>query len=78
MALPSMLNRRRGIGFDNLPDEAHVGIRDVAAVLGCGLTTIRRRVAEGRFPQPHNLLSARSVWNVGEVRAWLAEHKTAA
>lgn len=61
--------------FSQLPDEAHVGIREVAAVVGCGVTTIRRRVAEGRFPAPHTLASARAVWGVGEVRAWLAEQK---
>lgn len=62
--------------FSQLPSEAHVGIREVAAVVGCGIRTIRRRVAEGRFPAPHNLASARSVWNVGEIRDWLDEQKS--
>lgn len=57
--------------FNDLPDEAHVDVRIVAALHGVGVQTVWRRVRDGSIAKPRKF-GASSRWNVGELRAALA------
>jgi predicted DNA-binding transcriptional regulator AlpA len=59
-------------GFDELPASAYVDIDVVAGVLSCGRSTIWTWVKSQRMPAPRKF--GRSTrWNVGALRAMLAE-----
>ena len=53
--------------FDVLPDAAEVRVPVVAAVFGCSVPTVWRRVRSGHLPEPKRRLGVTS-WNVGELR----------
>lgn len=59
--------------FDKLPDAAHVRLPVVQALYACSDETVRRRVKSGSIPKPRKLGPRVTAWNVGELRAALAE-----
>lgn len=68
--------------FDLLPDSAFIRVAqlvtspkhpEVAAPLPFSAPTLWRMVAAGDFPKPLKLSERVTVWQVGAVRAWMAE-----
>ena len=68
--------------FDKLPDSAFIREAqlvtspkrpEVAAPLPFSAPTLWRKVAAGDFPKPLKLSVRVTVWQVGAVRAWMAE-----
>jgi predicted DNA-binding transcriptional regulator AlpA len=68
--------------FDALPDSAFVREAqlvqspkrpDIPSPLPFSAPTLWRKVAAGSFPQPIKLSERMTCWNVGQVRAWMAE-----
>lgn len=59
--------------FDSLPDTAYVRVSTVAGLFDCSAVTIWRKAREGSFPKPKKLSARITGWNVGELRAALAE-----
>lgn len=55
------------VGFDDLPDVAHVRIDVVAALLDCSESTVRRRVADGDIPAPRRV-GGIPLWAAGTLR----------
>lgn len=55
-------------GFDDLPDSGHVDVRVVAALFGCSVPTVWRRVRSGQLVAPHKLGKRTTRWKVGELR----------
>jgi predicted DNA-binding transcriptional regulator AlpA len=66
-AIPSALEN-----FDSLPDSAHVRQPVVQALLGCSGATVWRMSSRGDLPKPKKLSERVTAWNVGELRAVLA------
>lgn len=65
-AVPGVVAR-----FDTLPDEAHVRVRHVAAIMNCSVATVWRACKAGRIPAPHRLTAGLVAWRVGDLRkAW--------
>lgn len=58
-------------GFDDLPDSGHVDVKVVAALFGCSVPTVWRRVRSGQLVDPHKLGERTTRWKVGELRAAL-------
>ncbi|GHU20040.1 hypothetical protein FACS189475_08290 [Betaproteobacteria bacterium] len=58
--------------FDFLPDSANVRIPVVSALFGCSDATTWRRAKDGRIPAPRRISDRVTAWNVGELRAALA------
>lgn len=56
------------ISFDSLPNSAHVDVRTVAALYGCSVPTVWRRVAAGLIPAPKKFGHS-TRWNAGQLRA---------
>jgi predicted DNA-binding transcriptional regulator AlpA len=52
-------------------DDSMLSPKDVVRVTGLSLSTIKRRVADGTFPQPMRLSPRRIGWPAREVKAWL-------
>ncbi|AYQ89310.1 AlpA family phage regulatory protein [Burkholderia gladioli] len=48
-------------------------IKDVAAKIGLGQSTIYRLVAQGTFPKPFEIMPKRNAWHEEDIDAWLAE-----
>ncbi|WP_257756936.1 helix-turn-helix transcriptional regulator [Burkholderia glumae] len=48
-------------------------IKDVAAKIGLGQSTIYRLVAQGAFPKPFEIVPKRNAWHEEDIDAWLAE-----
>ncbi len=65
------------INFDNLPDSAHVRQPVVEVLYACSAATVWRRVKAGIIPAPRNLGPRITAWNVGQLRANLAEYEKA-
>jgi predicted DNA-binding transcriptional regulator AlpA len=61
--------------FDELPDAAHVRLPVVAALLGVSTASVWRRSKDLSIPAPRKLGPRTSAWNVGELRAALAQAK---
>lgn len=65
--------------FDALPDVAFVRLRDFTrrpgqpGIVPVSASSVWRMVASGKFPKPTKLGEKTTVWNVGEIRAWLAQ-----
>ena len=68
--------------FDSLPDsafirEAHLvhspKYPDRPAPLPFSAPTLWRKVRNGTFPKPSKLSKGVTAWNVGMVRAWIAQ-----
>jgi predicted DNA-binding transcriptional regulator AlpA len=58
--------------FDHLPNCAFVRRSVVEQLFGYSGTTVWRRVADRRIPEPRKLSHRVTAWNVGELRAALA------
>jgi predicted DNA-binding transcriptional regulator AlpA len=65
--------------WDVLPDVANVRVPVVASLAGCSIPTVWRRVRNGNdpLPKPHKTSPKVTVWNVGELRKYLALRVTA-
>jgi predicted DNA-binding transcriptional regulator AlpA len=64
-AVPTILK-----SFKDLPDDAHLGVRSVAALFDAGISTIWARAKRGELPSPKKFgRSAR--WRVGDLRTAL-------
>ncbi|KAF1062779.1 AlpA family phage regulatory protein [Burkholderia gladioli] len=48
-------------------------IKDVAAKIGLGQSTIYRLVAQGAFPKPFEIMPKRNAWHEEDIDGWLAE-----
>ena len=59
------------VGFDKLPNEAHVNVRVTAAVLGCSIPTVWRWAAIGVLPKPRKIGPSCVRWPVGAIRQHL-------
>ena len=59
--------------FDNLPQSAYVRLPIVAALHGIGPATVWRWVKAGRLCAPKKIGPNVTAWNVGELRAHLAQ-----
>lgn len=90
-AHPTYSKRRRSCGavkageipaalqnFDSLPNSALVRIGVVAALFGFSESTVWRQTKAGTFPAPRHLGKRVTAWNVGELRAALANNQGAA
>jgi hypothetical protein len=73
--------------FDDLPDSALIRashlVRDPKypcrpVPLQISMSTLWRYVNAGTFPQPMRFTRGTVVWKVGDVRAWMREHRAAA
>jgi prophage regulatory protein len=73
--------------FDALPDSAMIRIAQLVqspkrpetpAPLPFSAPTLWRKVREGTFPRPSKLSERVTAWNVGSVRAWLADQEALA
>lgn len=62
--------------FDELPDSAFVRLPVVVGLLGCSASAVWRNSKAGHIPRPRKLSSNISGWNVGELRAALANRPT--
>ena len=62
--------------FHNLPDEAHVRISTVCALLSVSKPTVWRGVKAGRIPAQRKISPGVSAWRVGDLRAFLRSEKT--
>jgi predicted DNA-binding transcriptional regulator AlpA len=63
--VPSILK-----SFKDLPDDAHLGVRSVAALFDAGISTIWARTKRGELPSPKKF--GRSTrWRVGDLRVAL-------
>lgn len=63
--------------FDQLPNSAHVRLPVVAGLYGSSYSNIWRNVKKGLIPSPVKLTTNTTAWNVGELRAALANRPTA-
>lgn len=80
MAIPQKLN----LALAELPDDALVPVRAVAAMVGISVATVHRWVRAGLLPPPviragmprpsGHLAVTR--WRLGQIRAWLAERSS--
>lgn len=60
----------RAAALDTLPRGARLDVHDLTSLLGCGKSTLMRRVAAGVAPAP--VADERQLaWRAGEIRAWL-------
>lgn len=50
-----------------------ITIKQVAAKVSLGQSTIYKMVSEGRFPKPFQLAPNRNAWIESDIDAWLAE-----
>ena len=58
--------------FSKLPAEAYTDIKTVAGLYGSGVSTVWAKLKRGEIPKPRKF--GRSTrWNVGQLRAALAE-----
>lgn len=58
--------------FDSLPDSANVRVAVVAALAGYSQATVWRKAKAGKLPAPRRVSDRVTVWNVGELRAFLS------
>jgi predicted DNA-binding transcriptional regulator AlpA len=61
-AVPTILSE-----FGKLPDDAHIGVRSVAALFDAGVSTIWARTKRGELPQPKKFGHS-TRWRVGDLR----------
>lgn len=54
--------------FDDLPNEARVPVKTVAALFGVSTSTVWRRVRDGALPAPESLGARTRRWRVGALR----------
>jgi predicted DNA-binding transcriptional regulator AlpA len=63
--------------WEVLPDAASVRVPVVASLDGCSIPTVWRRVRNGTLPKPRKTSPKVTVWNVGELRKYLAARTAA-
>ncbi|MBK6788741.1 MAG: AlpA family phage regulatory protein [Betaproteobacteria bacterium] len=56
--------------FTTLPDNGLVPVDAAAVICALGISTIWRRVKDGRFPAPIKVQRS-TRWRAGDLRAWL-------
>ncbi|MDN7724975.1 helix-turn-helix domain-containing protein [Burkholderia gladioli] len=61
------------VAFEGRTDVKALRIKDVAAKIGLGHSTIYRLVAQGAFPKPFEIVPKRNAWHEEDIDAWLAE-----
>jgi prophage regulatory protein len=69
------------VNFDTMPDSAWVReavLTGQKGLLPFGRASFWRKVKIGEFPAPRSFGPRTTAWNVGEVRAWLAERQSTA
>lgn len=54
--------------FNNLPDDAYVRVRVVAALRACHVGSVWRDVQRGILPPPVKLSHGITAWRVGDLR----------
>lgn len=59
--------------FDQLPDSAFVRLPVVCALRGCSAASVWRHVKAGLVPAPQKLSPGITAFNVGKLRAFMAE-----
>ena len=59
--------------FEELPNSAHIRLPVMIALFGVSKSTIWRCVKNGTIPSPRKLTHRTTCWNVGDVRAAIAE-----
>ena len=59
--------------FDSLPNAANVRVMVVAALYACSVPTVWRMAKDGRIPASRKLSDGVTGWNVGQLRANLAD-----
>lgn len=59
-----------------LPTEGFVRPKILHKILGIGLNTLWDWVAQHKFPRGIKLSSRITVWNVADVRRWMAEQQS--
>jgi len=64
-------------GFDDLPDDAQVDVKVLAALRSAGISTVWLHVRKGLLPQPRRF-GGSTRWRVGDIRAALAGDGVAA
>ena len=57
--------------FDQLPDSAQIGPREMCALLTCSPCTLKRRWQAGVIPEPIKVTRNTHRWRVADVRAAL-------
>ncbi len=62
--------------FDQLPDAAHVRLPVVAGLYACSHSNVWRNTKKGLIPSPRKLTENVSAWNVGDLRAALAQRSS--
>lgn len=70
---PSHLETLRA--FEAMPDSGHVRAHVVAAVRCVTVRTVYSHIKAGRFPKPTKFGARVAVWNVGELRRFMASEK---
>lgn len=60
------------VGFDSLPDSAHVDVRVVAPLLGGSIPSVWRWSRLNKIPRPVTIGQGCTRWNVGALREYLA------
>lgn len=63
--------------FDHLPDSAYIRLPILKALYACSPASIWRGVKNGTIPKPVKLTERTTAWNVGLIRAALAEKAAA-
>lgn len=58
--------------FNSLPDDAHVRLPVVKALIACSTATVYRMVKRGTLPAPCKRSERIAAWNVGQLRKALA------
>jgi predicted DNA-binding transcriptional regulator AlpA len=66
------VSRYQARSFGQAPNEAHISVREVSALVGCSVPSIWRMARDGRLPKPVHFGPRMTRWNVGELRAALA------
>ena len=69
--------KTQDLDIAHLP-EALLKVTTVAAIVGCGRSTIWQWVKDGKFPPPKALGRNMSRWKAGEVMEWLRQHEAGA
>jgi prophage regulatory protein len=83
-AAPNPANAQEKLsGIDKLPDSAFIREAQLVStaskpgLLPICSATLWRYSKEGKFPKPRKLSTRVTVWNIGEVRAWMAAQNAA-
>lgn len=61
------------INFDDMPDSAYVSLSVVLGIYSLSRASVYRGIKNETFPKPVKLSEKRVAWNVGAIRADLAE-----